>query len=147
MPALALTPPTPEGALSFVCRYGFLQGQDWEDIDAICHEIVVVNFLLEHAADRDVLARWLDENANVMRLIPTMTKGGLFFQPVSLRSGIYLQFFEDLETGAGLRLCKRPGCGRWFKYGPGTGKRNTAQHCSRRCEKAHSYARSKEVSK
>lgn len=145
--ALAATPPTPEGALSFVCRYGFLQGQDSEDVEHICNEIAVANYLLDHAEDRELLARWLEENARAMRLTATITKDGLFFRPVSLQSAIYLQFFEDLENGAQLRLCKRPGCETWFKYGPGTGKRNTAQYCSTKCEKAHNYERSKEKAK
>lgn len=43
------------------------------------------------------------------------------------------------QTNVGLRLCKRPGCGEWFWYGGGTGRRKTAIFCTPKCQKAYYY--------
>jgi hypothetical protein len=103
---------------------------------------------LKQAKDWDRLRTWLAvDNPNFVRLRPALLAGDppqLFFQPRTLRDAVYLQFFEDLTTRANLRKCKRPGCGEWFKYGPGTLHRNTAQYCSPKCQNADKYQKRKE---
>lgn len=48
---------------------------------------------------------------------------------------------ERARPRIGVKLCKRPDCGEWFAYGPGTKHRETAVYCSPKCQKAHAYER------
>jgi hypothetical protein len=146
---LADCPPTESGALAFVSRYGFLRGGQSEPVEFICNEIRAVRGLLKlkDARDWKRLHLWSIDNPKIGVLRRDLLAGDppqLFFRPVTLQDAIYLQFFEDLSTDANLRLCNRRGCGAWFKYGPGTDHRSTAQYCSPRCHKSHTYAMQKE---
>ncbi len=67
----------------------------------------------------------------------------LEFRPRSLDEFIFTQLFQDYTSGAQYKRCIRPGCGSYFYYGSGTGKRNTAIYCSAKCQKAHQYMKLK----
>ena len=147
-PRLADCPPTPQGALDFIRKYGFLNGKRSELVEFICHEIKVVRSLLavKKSGDWEKLYLWMIDNPKASRLKPVLLGGDppqLFFQPTTLLDAIYLQFFEDMSGGANLKFCKRPGCGEWFRYGPGTLHRATAQFCSPKCQKADDYQKRK----
>jgi hypothetical protein len=148
-------PGHPEGALGFVSRFGFLRGT-WgqsEAVDEIIHEIRVAQSLIE-AADRndwDALSKWMEANRSAIKLSPSLEfesgkeKPTLFFHPARLIDAIYLQFFEEVSGGANIRKCQSPRCSEWFRYGPGTKHRETAQYCSDRCRRAHFYLKAKEA--
>lgn len=141
-------PPTEGGALNFVSLYGFLAGARHESVGDICRHIKVVRSLSSawESHDWDALKLWMVDNQKKLRLNPQFREGDppqLFFAPTSLIDAIYLQFFQDISTGVNFRLCRRPGCGEWFYYGPGTPHRSTAQYCSTKCEKAHAYEKAK----
>jgi hypothetical protein len=148
---LADCPATAEGALSFVRRYGFLRRGDGdsENHDDITHTIRVVRSLLKikEAGNWERLHLWVINNPKIGLLRPELLAGEppeLFFRPVTLHDAIYLQFLGDLTASANLRKCKRPGCGEWFNYGPGTQHRNTALYCSPKCQNADKYMKRKE---
>ena len=67
----------------------------------------------------------------------------LEYRPRSLDEFIFAQLIQDYTGGAKYKLCIRPGCGEYFYYGSGTGKRNTAVYCSAKCQKAHQYMKLK----
>lgn len=141
-------PLTESGALDFVSKYGFLVGGRSESVADIHHQIKVVSSLLSAWETHDwaALKLWMIDNRKNLRLNPEFREGDqpqLFFAPAALIDAIYLQLFRDISTGANFRLCKRPACGEWFYYGPGTEHRSTAQYCSTKCEKAHAYEKSK----
>jgi hypothetical protein len=146
------------GALEFANKFGLLRDGNEESIDDFILHADWVRVLVKAKEERDWVPfeRFLVLNREVVRLNPefqltTVRVNGrktdeleFFFRPASLLSAIYIQLFEDFTTGAELRLCKRPGCGSWFKFGPGTGRRNTALYCSPRCQKAHAYTLTRE---
>jgi hypothetical protein len=144
---LAGQPLTNEGSLDFVSRYGFLRATKREEVSYICHQIEVFRSLIEarDRRDSDGLLHWLNNNSHAIRLNPRISGDPLefFFQPATLLDALYIQFFEDSESGAEHRLCARPGCGNWFKFGPGTDHRQTARYCSPKCQKAHAYTKTK----
>ena len=148
---LAGSKPTEAGVLAFVSKFGFLRGSKSESVKSICDEIKVLRGLIaaKESHDWKSLQSWMIGNSKVTRLHPKFeqSKDGkppqLFFAPSTLRDAIYLQFFQDISTSSNLRLCKRPGCGEWFTFGPGTGRRETAEYCSPKCQKAHAYDKSK----
>jgi hypothetical protein len=140
---------TEKGALDFVRQFGFLKGESSESVEFICEQIKIFRHLisLKQSQKWGGIRYWLSRNSEFIRLNPELLAGDppeVFFRPSTLLDAIYLQFFEDLSSGANLRLCKRPGCREWFKYGPGTLHRNTAQYCSPKCQNAHKYAKRKE---
>ncbi len=146
---LAKTKTSAQGAKDFVSQYGFLRADRYEYVDAICHEIRVVQSLIKLKDSRnwERLHLWMIDNRKAIRLNPELLGGDppeLFFRPSTLIDAIYLQFFEDLSTKANLRLCARAGCGNWFKYGTGTNRRSTSQYCSPKCQNAAKYAKMKE---
>lgn len=138
-----------KGALDFVSRFGFLSDKRQESVDFICSQIEVVRSLRKAKKARkwERLHLWMIDNRKAIRLNPDLLAGDppeLFFRPSTLLDAIYVQFFEDLTTKANLKLCERPGCRNWFKYGTGTGRRSTSQYCSPKCQNAAKYARMKE---
>ena len=159
---LADCKPTPQGVLEFVSRFGFLGLKDAglrgansgasEAVEDIYKVIKTVATLREWKRTRDwkQLSQWVTDNQTRIRAHPVLLPGNPpepFFRPATLRDAIYLQFLEDLMPGAKMRLCKRPACGEWFKYGPGTSHRKTARFCSERCQNAFKYQRRKEVAR
>ena len=65
----------------------------------------------------------------------------LWFQPMNLANAILLEFMQDCVRDTQLRQCEF--CHIWFKFGPGTGRRNTARYCSSKCQSAHAYIQRK----
>lgn len=61
------------------------------------------------------------------------------FRPENLGSAIHLQMVLDLDRRARIRCC--PECGKYFEYGPGTGRRSTAIYCQDKCRIAAFYSR------
>lgn len=68
--------------------------------------------------------------------LPTWNRHGvnLVVEPNSLRSAIYLQLARSASSNERWRQCTR--CSAWFAYGPGTGRRSTAEYCSDACRKS-----------
>jgi hypothetical protein len=141
---------TVSDVLEFVNHYGFLREQkDAYSLRFFHYEVKVARSVVEakRLGRWHVLYNWMRENSHTIRLNPVLLEADppeLFFQPTTLSDAAYLQFFEEVATRTQLKLCARPGCGEWFKYGPGTSHRNTAQYCSPRCQKAHAYVKLKE---
>lgn len=149
---------TESDALNFANQFGLLNKTGDSHVDDFFAAAGMVRSLIHAKEKREWVPfeRFLAQYRDVIRLNPefqitTVRVNGIntdelefFFRPTSLQAAIYIQLFEDFTTNAAQRLCKRPGCGTWFKYGPGTGRRNTALYCSPRCQKAHAYSLTKE---
>lgn len=58
----------------------------------------------------------------------------LTIRPSGLWTAMLLQAALAFAGNLGLRACAH--CGRWFNYGTGTGRRNTALYCSGGCRSA-----------
>ena len=74
----------------------------------------------------------------------------LYYRPGSLLNAIYLQALQDASGGAELQRCDRPGCPKYFKVGPGTGRprlNRGVAYCNPTCQKAHAYMKKKGASK
>jgi hypothetical protein len=144
---LAAATPDARGALAFVERHGFLRASKGrERVADIVAAIRVGKSLVAARTRGDVAAlqEWLALNGKAIQVHAALGDDGtLFFQPKNLIDAVYLQFFADGD--AAMKCCARPGCGNWFKFGPGTDppKRSTAIYCSRTCEKAAQYKRLK----
>ena len=144
--------PNQDGALAFANRYGLLSNREREAVQTFTDNIRIVRSLVAAAEAEDWTAihRWLGENRKAIRFQPDLKLNGrpqFFFRPARLIDAIYAQFLEDVAGGIGtMRLCARPGCGNWFKFGPGTNHRETARYCSPKCQGAHAYAKRKEAS-
>jgi hypothetical protein len=139
---------TDAGVLAFARTYGLLT-DGLDTVDDFLNARKVVRWLIarREKGDWPEIVRWFHKNHKAIRLTAAPDYHAppeLFFKPMALIDAIYLQFFMDISSGAQLRLCKRPGCGNWFKYGPGTGHRETAEYCSPKCQKAHAYSKTKE---
>ena len=68
----------------------------------------------------------------------------LVMRPGSLVAAMWLQYGHWVSLpNLILRRCAY--CPNWFAYGPGTGRRETAIYCSPKCQKAHQYAKMKEL--
>ena len=148
---LAACPTSEEGILKFVNEYGLLTDDKISLVGGFRNSVEVINQLLWAKRTRkwEMLRDWMKENSAAIQLHPVLLEGEtpqLFFRPARLKDAIYLQFFEDLSSGAELKRCEREGCSEWFKYGPGSDppRRRTAQFCSPKCQKAHEYVRKKE---
>jgi hypothetical protein len=148
-----------KAVLQFVRTFGLLrQGHHGplreQPLCAIFEEIKALKSVVDAVDRRDwgALEPWLNSDvtrrtlkvAATFRWDSASLGPSLFFEPMGLISAIYLQLFQDVTNGAQLKLCARPGCGEWFKYGSGTGRRETAEYCDPRCQKAHAYQRQKE---
>ncbi len=159
---LAKTTKTPQGALDFVSTYGFLQQKDAkEETVADIKDAIETARILSALYDKNdwvKVADWLNEAGRdsmfglggigrlgvVFHGEQGAARPGLKFRPGSLRSAILVQYLDDMSGGAKLRECIRPGCPEWFKFGPGTGRRETARYCSPKCQQAHAYMKRKE---
>lgn len=154
---LADTDKTPEGALSFIKEFGNPNMMDADEYDVERLYPFIENMKegisLTHKGEWGVLADAFNSAAIRRHGFGHMTIGFDFqtgdkrptitLRPRSLISAIWLQFALDCSGGAKLRKCRW--CPEFFKYGPGTGHRNTAVYCSPKCQKAHAYARREEA--
>jgi hypothetical protein len=104
--------------------------------------------------DWEKIAESIEEEGDLARFPGRIELSGLIgynearqphleFRPRTLIGFIKAQLIQDFTTGAQYKLCKRPGCGEYFYFGPGTRKRNTAEYCSRKCQGAHAYEKRK----
>ena len=92
--------------------------------------------------------KWMQEHPRVAQfdLVASEHKNGwpqIEFRPRHLFGFIVAQLLTDWQGGAKYKFCKRPSCHEYFYYGAGTGKRETAQYCSRRCSDASTYEKRK----
>ncbi len=159
---LAKTTKTPRGALNFVSTYGFLHRKNAkEETVASIKDAIETARILSALYDKNdwvKVADWLNEAGRdsmfglggigrlgiVFRAEQGAERPELNFRPGSLWSAILVQYLDDMSGGAELRECIRPGCPEWFKFGPGTGRRETARYCSPKCQQAHAYKKRKE---
>jgi hypothetical protein len=152
---------TPEAAIEFTNRYGFLiNTRDIYPFKDIPPGQSLTIFYVEVRKYRR-LVKLIDKgkwNA-IVRQINTIAGFGamrvgaeidrdtnlptLRFSPNSLLSVMDLQIILDVTGGVQLKKCEF--CPNWFKFGPGTGKRETAIYCSPKCQKAHQYQKKKEA--
>ena len=160
---LARTKPTPEGALAFVQKYGFLLStSSRERVEDICNHIQTMQWLLKALKDDDRLSinLWLKgfDPGDLKSLYREPVRRGLkigtdesdrkqlWDSPPTLIEALYLQCLQDETGNKHSKLCLRPGCGNDFYYGPNTGRRSTAKYCSEGCRVKHFMER-KENSK
>ena len=152
--ALAATPETPEGVLAFTNRFGLLGGfylgsraPQKMYIDEAYRYIQTFRKLigLWNAEDFVAIADYYN-TANMIgacntRLLYPAPEGHPVFQidPRSLIAAIYLQFALAVSAGQSLQVCTH--CSQPFLYGPGTGRRRSAQYCSDRCRAAYHWNR------
>jgi len=147
---LAETRKTEAGVLQFANRYGLLgsppRGErdrglpdtldDWRTSITVFRRMVAAG----DAQDWPVLSHWFGE-AQLGRMSAKLpywhTRGPvLHVVPNTLRSAIYVQLAQAYAHARKLRKCDARGCGRWFAYGAGTGRRASAKYCSDACRKA-----------
>jgi hypothetical protein len=152
---------TPEAAIEFTNRYGFLT--DTREIYRLKDKppYLLLEIFYATVPKYRQLVKLIDKrkwNAIVRQInafagFGAMRVGAeidndtnlptLRFSPNSLLSVMDLQIILDVTGGVQLRKCEF--CPNWFKFGPGTGKRETAVYCSPRCQKAHQYQKKKEA--
>jgi len=156
---LASFEPTASGARDFANLFGLLQGRRSYSVLFFIRAVENMRALLRLSEEKDwpTISQWAIQNGKAIRFTADFQindrpdarpndRPRFFFQPMTLIDAIYAKFFEDLEAGAApMRLCARPGCGNWFKYGPGTGHRETAKYCSHKCQGAHSYQKRRDA--
>jgi hypothetical protein len=148
---------TPEGALRFVNKWGFLYAED--------EALPVRPFIMA----RDRFRKWLTlaERQSYSGLITTMPRydadpeepipGGLgrytldvamrpgsdlphvFIRPLSLVSFALIEMMQAIAKGAKVRRCAR--CSNFFTVAPDLGKRSTRTYCSDRCRVATARAK------
>ena len=158
---LAKAKKSTRGALDFVSQYGFLDREKADEMEVskiteaigTARQLVVLN----DKNDWKTVADRLDAAGQnslfgiggvgrlgvLLTADPGAARPALRFRPGSLLSAILVQYLDDVTGGAELRECARPGCTEWFKYGPGTNRRETARYCTPKCQKADAYMKSK----
>jgi predicted RNA-binding Zn ribbon-like protein len=143
-----------EKKLNFVNRYGFLHGDTYQ-----AESTRLMTLSVQRAAEMVAMvdARKWSELESYLRglgsgmysigIAPPERSGrpALKFFPFNLFLAATAQLLEEAASGGQFKSCIRPGCGRYFGYGPGTGRRETALYCSPRCQKAHDYQKRKEA--
>jgi hypothetical protein len=142
-------------ALAFVSTFGFLWStRGREGVEDILAGAAELRKLLA-AKERDdwqAAAKWLAERPRAAELtaavgIDDTGRHQLVFRPRHLFGLSVAKLIQDWSNGAAYKFCRRPGCGNYFYYGPGTGKRETAQYCGPTCQNAHAYTLRKEHAK
>ncbi len=63
-------------------------------------------------------------------------------KPEDLDAALHLQFAQAVAGNQQLKKCDA--CQTWYRFGPGTGRRETATYCSDKCRKAVYYRGRKE---
>jgi hypothetical protein len=153
-------PATAEGALDFVRTYGFLRRiHGPEPVETIVHEIRVAQSVVEFIDSKDwkSLFWWAFDNREAIRVQVKFTHFEdddtleLFFGPKTLIDAIYLQALDDVAAGTEFEACDNPGCGKWFRVGPGSGRkrikygrrdetgRRKRRFCSPKCQSQFAY--------
>ena len=159
---LADCPKTTEGALAFVREFGFLQ-RGKEQALYWFYRAIDTAWDVVAAADTQrwkFLADWLAGGGSdnemfihggigkLQYLQFLMPEGGGRHNSATAAGGLVrsgaCKLLDEVTRGANPpKRCKRPGCPEYFTYGAGTGRRETAEYCSPKCQKAHEYTRRK----
>ena len=157
---LARTEQTPEGALAFVQRYGFLSNAvRRERVEDICNHIQTMQWLVSALRndERDAINFWLagyhlyqgGDGKRRLSKARTPVRRGLRIGedeadrpqpqdwPPTFIEALFLQCILDGTGGKHSKLCLRPRCGNWFYYGPNTTRRSTAKYCTPGCRVKH----------
>jgi hypothetical protein len=138
----ANAPPTPEGILDFIDRFGPLtrEGLDekqGEDVSSLIkHAEAMSRILNEYSRGHKAgLSQVLDtdeiklgEIKTVLINDPATRTPRLQFSVADLLTALWLQLGQTLSSGATIRRCAQ--CGMLFEAGPGTGRRFDAKFCS-----------------
>jgi hypothetical protein len=147
---LAVYTANSKGALWFSNQFGLLgDNHDKMEVQHFCRVVGLVRRLIALAKKEnwEKINEWLEALGmiNFSGVIGYDEEGRpqLVYRPQSLDKFIFAQLIQDYTGGAKYKLCIRPGCGEYFYYGSGTGKRNTAAYCSAKCQKAHQYMKLK----
>lgn len=147
---LAVYTANSKGALWFSNQFGLLgDNHDKMEVQHFCRVVGLVRRLIALAKKEnwEKINEWLEALGmiNFSGVIGYDEEGRpqLEYRPQSLDKFIFAQLIQDYTGGAKYKLCIRPGCGEYFYYGSGTGKRNTAAYCSAKCQKAHQYMKLK----
>jgi hypothetical protein len=138
----ANAPPTPEGVLDFIDRFGPLteagldeeRGEDAPSL--ITHVEAMSRVLDEYSRGRKAgLAQVLDTNEiklgeieTVLINDPATRTPRLKLCVADLLTALWLQLGQTLSSGATIRRCAQ--CGMLFEAGTGTGRRLDAKFCS-----------------
>ena len=148
---------TPEDALYFIKTFGYPDFKDNDEYPVISFYGIVDNMrqgvaladqgewgILADAFEGAIIKRYGVGNVSfVFHHREGDERPTVAFRPRSLMAAMWLQFALDCSGGGKLRKCKW--CPQYFKYGSGTGRRKTAEYCSPKCQKAHTYARREEA--
>jgi hypothetical protein len=157
----ATIPPTPEGLLDFVNKFGRLTLDELQDgkpiagdnVKKVLPNVGMISEALEilrgHVGNPP---KWsggpveydLPSGGRVSGGIPLRGKLSaslapdpatgtwqLRLQPPTLLDAIWLQFGQAITSNAELRSCER--CGKWFEAGQGSGRRKDAKFCTDEC--------------
>ena len=153
---------TPEGALAIVSRFGFLfSAKARSESVAEIYDAIDVAWWLVNMADAKywhLIEQWLagvgHDNERFIhggigrlgvQFAPGAERPSLRLRPANLFNAALVQLLEEVSIGKPLKPCARPGCPEYFTYGPGTGKRETKEYCSPKCQNAHTYLKRKEA--
>jgi len=140
-------PPTPEGMCDFVSKFGPLEFLG-RPIGLAYHATDLGGVLAHHAALRGAIDLFeAGDSSGLARLynagwgqIGTQLRArpgeraAVVFVPSSLIQFLWLQLALHAASDAKLLRCQH--CGIPFRVGTGTGRRDTAKYCSRRCNVA-----------
>lgn len=149
---------TPDDALAFVAKYGFLSRADTdaEPVGQILDHAKSVHVLQRESEFLapldawDVMARWLQKyrlgRCSVVIRPPRKQGEGPQIQarPDSLLHAIYTQALQAITGGTHYEPCQNSLCRNWFVIGP-NGKRPEAKYCSPTCQKQHAYLKTRET--
>ncbi len=147
------TPTRPEGVRQFANKYGrlFSKGSSGGLLEAAFNSDNVKSWYPEIRRMKAAVIRWERSGVPAVSRILAKRKYGtstveliynreagtpeLSLVPESLLDAMWIQFVEAVSRNAKLRKCGL--CETWFEYGPGMGKRSTAQYCSKKCSDQH----------
>ena len=154
---LAETPKDPGDVLKFAESYGLLwsdlhrgrklDGGSGEHVKEWFYEIEKLKFALRmnEAAPQGIAPRdsFITADVEIRELKPSKESPSRgVVRPRSLLAAIWIQFVDHCSLPH--RQWKRcESCPEWFFYGSGTGHRETARYCSKKCQDAAAYQRRK----
>ena len=154
---LASCDPTPEGMLRFVKAFGFLESRTARQelvypadaVEGTLKHIWSVRRLLGaiDAEDWDTIEGWADKlGKHVVHVNGQAPKGQRFgIQALESQRWFVGSTIADADWGLSYGKCKRPGCPEFFRIGRAAGGlREGAEYCSPKCQKAHTYMKSRE---
>lgn len=140
-----------EGMARFVAHHGspFDMYHASVDLDAMLEAQGAINLVLweyEKKRDPDLLIGGLNRRQwGDVQPWAVMERDNvqLYLRPSSLLDAMWLQLALHAADQTGMRQCANHGCGKWFAFGSGTGRRNTSRFCSDACRVANHNRQSK----